>query len=286
LASINGAHTVTAADINGYQIDVGSVATETGFGGGDSILARKNKVFSVANAYVESIIPNFTSIDTSAKFTSGKYISGSNTRFLQDTQYVRVTPQQNIDFRTPKAIYNQSSEDSDLGAGVYSSYVKVDLKSSNDYVSPIIDLQRASLILAGYNIDDPAVTPHIYPVSEEEPYGATGGCRHISTPVTLAVSAVGIDTRVRVNLPDGADLQFWYRTASSDQNINDQRWVNQEIESAIPNDNDQTFREAHFLAGGQGGNLKPFNQVQTKIVLTGSMNTPMLAGIESNYHMH
>jgi hypothetical protein len=286
LASINGAHTVTAADINGYQIDVSSVATETGFGGGDSILARKNKVFSVANAYVESIIPNFTSIDTSAKFTSGKYISGSNTRFLQDTQYVRVTPQQNIDFRTPKAIYNQSSEDSDLGAGVYSSYVKVDLKSSNDYVSPIIDLQRASLILAGYNIDDPAVTPHIYPVSEEEPYGATGGCRHISTPVTLAVSAVGIDTRVRVNLPDGADLQFWYRTASSDQNINDQRWVNQEIESAIPNDNDQTFREAHFLAGGQGGNLKPFNQVQTKIVLTGSMNTPMLAGIESNYHMH
>lgn len=286
LASINGAHIVTGADINGYQVDVGVAAAQSGFGGGDSILARKNKVFSVANAYVESIIPNFTSIDTSAKFTSGKYISGSNTRFLQDDQYVRVTPQQNIDFRTPKAIYNISAEETELGAGVYSSYVKVDLKTSNDYVSPIIDLQRASLILAGYNIDDAAITPHIYPVSEEEPYGATGGCRHISTPVTLAVSAVGIDARVNVNLPDGADLQFWYRTASSDQNINDQRWVYQEIESAIPNDNDQTFREAHFLAGGQGGNLKPFNQVQTKVVLTGSLNPPMIAGIESNYHMH
>lgn len=286
LASINGPHTIVSADIDGYTFDVGSSATESGFGGGERVLARRNKVFSVANAYVESIIPNFTSIDMSAKFTSGKYISGSNTRFVQDAQYIRVTPQQNIDFTTPKAIYNASSEDSDLGPGIYSSYVKVDLKTSNDYVSPIIDLQRSSIILAGYNIDNPEVTPHIYPVSEEEPYGATGGCRHISTPVTLAEPAVGIDSRVKVNLPEGSDLQFWYRTASSDQNINDQRWVRQQIESPIPNDNDQTIREARFLAGGMGGYLNPFNQVQTKIVLTGTNSGPMLAGIESNYHAH
>ena len=285
-ASINGAHVISAADLNGYKIDVGSSATESGFGGGDTILARKNKVFSVANAYIESIIPNFTSLDTSAKFTTGKYISGDSTRFTQDAQYVRITPLQNIDFSIPKAIYNQSSEDNNLGAGIYSSYIKVDLKTSNDYVSPIIDLQRASLILAGYNMDNPAVTPSLYPVSEQEPYGATGGCRHISTPVTLSEPAVGIETRVRINLPDGADLQFWYRTASSDQNINDQRWVNQSIEREIPNDNDQTIREAHFLAGGRGGSLRPFNQVQTKVVMLGSNLAPSIVGIESNYHAH
>ena len=284
--SINGGHTVVATDLNGYQVDVVDAATETGYGGGDTILARKNKVFSVANTYVESIIPNFTSIDMSAKFTSGKYISGSSNRFNQNAQYVRVTPQQNIDFTSPMAIYNKVAEETNLGPGIYSSYIKVDLKTSNDYVSPIVDLQRASLILAGFNMDNPDITPSLYSVSEEEPYGATGGCRHISTPVTLAEPAVGIESRVKVNLPDGAGLQFWYRTASSDQNINDQRWVRQNIENEIPNDNDQTFREARFLAGGQGGNLKPFNQVQTKIVLTGTNAAPMLAGIESNYHAH
>ena len=282
-ASINGAHVVDSADLNGYVVDVGSAATSTGFSGGDSILARKNKVFSVANAYVESVIPNFTSIDMSAKFTTGKYISGTNTRFNQDAQYVRVTPQQNIDFNSPRAIYNQSSEDSDLGAGVYSSYVKVDLKTSNDYVSPIIDLQRASLILAGFCMDNPDVTPSIYPVSEAEPQGGTAGSKHITTPVTLAEPAVGIDARLNVNIPDGADIEFWFRTASADQNINDLPWTRQNMENQIPNDNDQTYREARFLPGGAGGNLRPFNQAQAKIVMKGSSDHPTIRNLGITY---
>lgn len=287
LSSINGMHTIDSADIHGYTINVGSAASSTGFGGGDTIIARKNKVFSVANVYVESIIPNFTSIDMSAKFTSGKYISGSNTRFNQDAQYVRVTPLQNIDFDAPKAIYNSSSEDSNLGAGVYSSYIKVDLKTSNDYVSPIIDLQRASLIVAGYNIDDPDVTPHIYNVDETQPYGGTTGSKHITTPITLEEAAVGIEARAKMNLPDGSDIDFYWRTASVDQNINDQYWTKQPKQDEIPNDNDMTFREARFLVGGQGGGMEPFNQVQMKYVFKGKgSRAPAMADWGSRYFAH
>ena len=281
--NINGSHIIDSADLHGYTIDVGSNATGSGFGGGDRTLARKNKVFNIANPYVETIIPNFTSIDVSAKFTSGKFISETSTRYAQDAQYARVTPKQNVDFVKTKAIYNATAETSQLGAGVYSSYVKVDLKTSNDYVSPIIDLQRASLILAGYRLDDPAITPHIYPVDETQPYGGTAGSRHITTPVTLDEAAVGIDARLNVNLPEGADLTVYYRTAASDENIMDQRWVEQYIESPLPRDNDMTFREAQFLAGGQGGSMRPFNQVQMKYVMTGGGMAPTLKSAAVKY---
>lgn len=274
--SINGTHLIDSADLYGYTVDVGAVATETGFGGGDRTLARKNKVFNVANPYIESIIPNFTSIDVSAKFTSGKFISGTTTRFTQDAQYARVTPKQNVDFVEAKAIYNADAETSELGAGVYSSYVKVDLKTSNDYVSPIIDLQRASLILAGYCMDNPDITPHIYGIDETKAYGGTTGSKHITTPVTLDEPAVGIDVRVKVNLPEGSDLKLYYRVASTDENILDKGWVEQPIESQIPRDNDMTFRDAQFLAGGKNGSLKPFTQAQLKYVMTGGGLCPSM----------
>lgn len=267
--NINGTHLIDSADLYGYTVDVGSAATGTGFGGGDRILARKNKVFNVANPYIESIIPNFTSIDISAKFTSGNFISGSSVRFIQDAQYARVTPKQNVDFIEAKAIYNSDFEKNAL-SNKRSSYIKVDLKTSNDYVSPIIDLQRASLILAGHCMDNPDVTPHIYGVDESSSHGGTAGSKHITTPITLDEPAVGIDARVKVNLPEGTDIICYYRTASSDENIMDKEWYEQPIETQIPRDNDLTFREAQFLAGGKGGSLKPFTQVQLKYVMNGT----------------
>jgi len=280
-SSINTTQTIDSADIHGYTFDVGSSATDTGYGGGDRTLARKNKVFNVANPYIESIIPNFTSVDISAKFTSGSFISEGASRFDADPQYARVTPKQNVDFTETKAIYNEATETSELGPGNYSSYIKVDMKTSNDYVSPIIDLQRTSLIMAGYKMDNPEVTPHIYPVDETNPYGGTTGSRHITTPITLEEAAVGIDARLLINLPFGSDLRLYYRVAASDENILDQRWIEQPIQSEISRDNDLTFREAHFLVGGMGGTTNPFNQAQLKYVMTGGGKAPTIksAGI-------
>ena len=88
---------------------------------------------------------------------------------------------------------------------------------------------------------------------------------------------------MNVNLPEGADLTLYYRTAASDENIMDQRWVEQNIESQIPRDNDMTFREARFLAGGQGGSLRPFNQVQLKYVMTGGGMAPTVKDAAVKY---
>ena len=283
-ATLNGEQAVVAFDANGYKIDVGSNATATAVGGGDDVLSRRNAVFSVANPYLESIIPNYTSIDVSAKFTTGRSISGIEPRFAQDENYRRITPKQNIDFSSPRAIYSTELEDAQLG-GNSSVYVKVDFKTSNDYVSPIIDMQRASLILANSVIDDPSVTPAIYEVAETEPYGGTAACKHITTPVTLEQSAVGLEAKMDVSLPSGSNIEFYYRTASADENIYDKNWILHDPTSSIPNDNDQSFREVTFLPGGVDGTLEPFNQAQTKVVFKGqdASNVPGLKSMRVKY---
>ena len=292
-AWLNGSHTVDSADIHGFTFRYDSAsgsapnATSSSIGGGSKVLSRRNAIFNVTNPYIETLIPNNTSIDVSAKFTEGKNISSTRItaagRWSQDEEYSRITPKQNVEFATPKAVYNVAAETLNLGAGVSSSYVKVDLKTASDYVSPVVDLQRASLVLVGFCIDNPDVTPAINPVDETQPYGGTTGSKHITTPVFLEQAAVGIEARAAINIPDATDIVMYYRTASADENIYEKYWTQQPLVDAVPYDNSGRFREAQWLAGGKGGTLKPFNQVQVKFVMKGADASPSMRNLRLRY---
>ena len=287
---IEGAHTVDSADVNGYSFtyDVAHpVETSSGLGSSNWTLSRRNAIFNTAMPTVETVVPNFTSIDAGAKWTEGKMLSSTRItkaqRWTQDADYSRITLNQNIDFDTPKAIYNLAAEEANLGAGVASVYVKLDMKTANDYVSPIVDMQRASITLAGFKLDDPSVTPAILPVDETSPTSGTTGSKHITTPVFLDLDAVGIEVRGLVNIPNDADIQMYFRTASGDENINDKYWIYQEPVDNIPFDNSQVYRDAQWLPGGLGGDLKPFQQAQFKFVFIGGDRAPSIKNLRYRY---
>jgi len=276
-SELNDNQTIVSASLGFYTFTVSTSATATGFGGGDKVRARENHIFSVANLQLENSIPRSSSIDVSAKFTSGAYISDGTSRFVVDPQYRRVTPGQNIEFDTPRAIYDVFTEEDQLGAGNRSLSVKVDLKSGDDYVSPIIDLQRTSLIVAGYAIDNADNNPSVYqPVEETNPSGGTAGSKHITTPVRLPEPAVGIDARCMVNLPDSADIDYYFRVADADEDITLKNWVKQSPIRTLPKRNDNTYEQMEFLPGGRNGTLKPFYQSQQKFVFKGGSKIPSL----------
>ena len=278
--------TIDSVDLYGYTVTTTGTATSNGYGGGNEVLSKRNAIFSVVNPSVETAIPKWTSVDVSAKWTSGKYISGTGARFVQQEQWSRITPNQNVDFHDPKTIYNVEAELDGLGAGVSSAYVKVDFKTSSDYVSPIVDLQRTSLILVGYCMDDPTVTPYINGEADggdTQPYGSATGFQHITTPVTLEDAAVGIDARLKVNLPNSAGIKFFYRTASSDEDIYDKAWTAQEARFPIVRDNSPSFIDAEFLVGNEGGTMKTFNQSQIKLTFTAGNLPPKFKDLSINY---
>lgn len=291
-------HTVTAVDVNGFQFVLPASATSNAdiTGGGERVLAQRNIMFDHADPNIETIIPNFTSVDVAAKFTTGIYVSGDTAnRFkpngesglMSDAAYQKITPDQNIEFEKPRGIYNPDVTDgpSGLGSGTadrtHSCYFKVDFKTSNDYVSPILDMQRASLTIIGQVLDNQ--TNQVYNVAETEPSGGTAGSRHITTPVTLAEPAVGIEINTEVNLPPNADVDVYYRTAGADANIADEEWVYVEPASTIPNTDRGVYVRGQWLAGGLNGTLQSFQQAQTKFVFKGVDQPPSMKAIATKF---
>mgnify|MGYP001282714175 CR=1 FL=1 len=268
-AQLSGSFEVIDVDAYGYRFEIDPsnrvTATTTEVGGGEKCLSLGNTNFSVANPHIESIIPNTTSIDVSAQFTSGKSVSGSETRFVRDTKYTRITPKTNTDFEKVNTLYNSYSQDSDIGAGIASAYFKVDMKSASDFVSPIIDLQRSSLITVNNLIDDPSVTPHIYPVAETSATGSTTVASHINSPVVLQETAVGIQIKTDASVHSECNFRLAYRVCSSDQDIQNTPWVVQNPTDAIVKDG--SVRSVEFLVGDKNGTIPPFSQVQTKFIL-------------------
>ena len=272
-AQLSGTHQVIDVDMYGYRFEIDpsnpTNATSTATGGGERVLSQGNINFSVVNPIIESIIPNYTSIDVSGKFTSGQSISGTETRFAQDAKFNRITPKTNTDLAATYTLYNQFEVDSSRNSGITSSTLfKVDMKSANDYVSPIIDLQRSSLVTVNNLVDDPSVTPHIFSVADSAASGASSSAVHIMKPVVLDQPAIGIEITAELSVPSASNVKVYFRVGASDENLNDLNWTLQPEYNTIVKDG--VTRKVKFLAGGQNGTLKPFNQAQTKIVIIGT----------------
>ena len=272
-AQLSGSHQVIDVDMYGYRFEIDPsntvTATSTATGGGERVLSQGNINFSVVNPIIESIIPNSTSIDVSGKFTSGRSISGSETRFTQDANFNRITPKTNTDLASTFTLYNDFEVDSSTMSGINSSTLfKVDMKSANDYVSPIIDLQRSSLVTVNNLVDDPSVTPHIYSVGATAASGASSSTAHIMKPVVLDQPAIGIEITAELAIHYTSNVKVYYRVGAADENLNDLVWILQPEFSTIVKD--AQMRKVKFLAGGQSGTLKPFNQAQTKLIIEGT----------------
>lgn len=290
-ANINGERTVIAIDANGYQFTAGGGDTGdvTVNGGGNAITSERNVVMAVVNPYLETIVPNDCSTDVSAKFTTGKSVSGSENNYQRETVYTRITPNQNTEFNSPRMIASDTNADNFLqedGVNItskVSAYIKIDLKSGNQYVSPVVDLQRASLGMITNCIDDPTVTTPINEVDETSPESGSTGARHISEPIQLEQEAVGFETRVDGFVPEGAGVDFYYRVCRSDEDIRTKPWRLQDQYNVQPHDREVNFREFQYLPGGQNGNLDAFQQVQTKFVMksTSACKVPLLRKLKT-----
>ena len=115
-----------------------------------------------------------------------------------------------------KTIYNTDTEDAELGAGESSVYFKIYMKSSTDYVSPIVDLQRSSLVLVDNLIDDESVTTYINPALASGAAINVRPAQYIMKPIVLEHNAVGIEVKSDVQLLPGSNVEMFYRIASAD----------------------------------------------------------------------
>lgn len=288
-SSINGARTITVVDATGYQFEADSASTSAELGGGSAITADQNVLMDLMNTNMASLIPTDTTLSTSVKTITGQSVAGTETAYQIQSSYEPIELGQNINFDAPQMIASADNETSEI-AGAKSFKLKSVMTTDDANVSPVIDLQRATVLAISNTIDKPAASPAagfnvpINYVAETDPKGGSSAAKHISSVITLAEDAVGVKVFISANKPSAASFDVYYRVASGDDNISDISWTLVTPETAlISDDNPNIFREYAYLVGGNTGTLDAFNQMQIKIVMVSenSSKVPILRDIRS-----
>ena len=282
-ANINGTRAITKVDGTGFEFVAGAsdVASSTVSGGGDNITITRNIMIDTVVPYVETLSPSQTLISHSAKFTTGKSFAGNETAYVKDSNYIAISNRNNNSFTKPMMIASSANETASLSGSKSLTY-KIDLQTSSDLVAPVVDLQRASVTGISNLVDQQVASgsggniPIDY-IAETNPTGGSHLSKHITQPVALDNSAVGLKILIGANRPSAASFDVYYRTNASDTaaegNLLDSTWILATVETEMPSDeNINVFREYRYLVGGDGGTMDAFSQFQVKIVLK-STNT-------------
>ena len=153
------------------------------------------------------------------------------------------------------------------------------MTTSDSKVSPVIDLQRVSVLTlenvidknvdldSKYKMDDQGVLIGVEPFYQDYQYAV----QHITTAVTVNDSSRAIKVVFSGNRPTGSDFEVYVRvaadedalTATDDDGNFITEWVKVEIDKALPSDeNPTTFRDYEYTA-----DVDQFTAFQVKIVM-------------------
>ena len=286
-------HQVTAIDGNGFQFNApqSGNASASGYIGGDNVTCTKNIEFDVVVPTMDTLIPEDTTFSLGAKFTTGKSLAGTETRFSKDASFtndIRIGAENFFD--APRLIANDSDEDDELGVlsghGNKSVELQATMNTIRADVSPVIDTQRCSLTTIHNRIDNQDsdgtggarttggfVAPLFY-VAEKEPQGGSSISKHITRPITLLEDAINLKIIFDSLRPAEASFEVYFRTANEGVNIHEQPYTLALQESPVGADA-SNFLEYRYNA--HPNELEAFNQYQIKIVFrsTNSSKPPL-----------
>ena len=272
---INGTYTISSITHDSYQITAtGSAnASATGAGGGASVTATENRHMDVMYPVVQNIqVPG-----TSARFHltsyTNKSINGSETAYSAKSE-IEILPNKNFTFEAPRVIASQVNETNSMSSA--KSYtLRCVLSTTNEALSPVIDLNRASV----------HTIQNLVSSNGGSETTATGGAeisRYITKKVELNEEADSATVFINVNRPGASNVDLYYRTleGGSSADINDVAFILASPAEAIPV-NENGFSEVRYdldetvLAAA---NIGSFGTIQFKIVLrsTSTSNVPKI----------
>ena len=275
-------YTVDSVDWSGFTFTADSAADSDAIGGGSLVKATTNMAFSVIHPNLVNLVPNKTGLSGNVKVANSTSFAGAETAYTGKASAPFELIKLNEDNIGPtfNLVANPTNEANNM-SGLKSMDVSLNFRTTDSNVSPMIDLQRASMHLIQNIIDrqDPAgnVTDEFNKpltfVNETAASRGSSAAKHLTKVVTLDTDSVGLRVLLSANRPEGTDFQVYYRTATSDEVITDKNFILQAEETNNPADNNpKVFREYRYLIGGINGAIPAFTKFQVKIVFRSSNN--------------
>jgi uncharacterized protein YfkK (UPF0435 family) len=260
ITSVNGQYLVTEViSPDEFKIQITEVATASGFIGGNTVSISNTVQATLLNPNIPEIILDKTNIIYEALGTSGQSIDGTETPYIPMTSYVSIVNGEINELNTPWLITNRQDETAKL-SGNRSLKVKAYLASTNPNVSPVVDLQGATIITPFTMITKPNTI---------ENDGSNNYANYRTRITGLTNPAMSLKVYIDALRPDGSDIVISCRTGNSEDELESSSWVQLDaINTQTTGSIDQYLENEYGLE-----DMNPFTLYQVMIQLKSNSAT-------------
>ena len=225
LTQINKTHIQLAnIGIDSYTVSTTTSATSSSNQGGNDVIATENAGLDGCQILLPIVVLPDTTLSSSVRTTSGTSPSGAQTSFnlVGSTFAKNVTIGENIIFETPRIILSQINETNEL-SGQKSFFVDVNFSSTKSNLSPVIDLDRKSVVAFANRLNKinsqsdlgvSALQGDYVP--SDQPSGDSNEAIYITKRVALDLPATGIKLFLDINRFASADVKVMFKILRSD----------------------------------------------------------------------
>jgi hypothetical protein len=182
-SQINATHIISDVDFDSYVITVGTSANATGFIGNSTIKATANIRFDSIQPAIQTQVFGETNIEAEMITTDLSY--------SVDSLGIPIILNETSELTRPRMVASKINETTSL-SNAKSLKLLTTLSSSNESISPVIDIQRASAILVGNRIDSPDQTLNVAGIDDRILVSASSLVSVDAANETITTSDAGV----------------------------------------------------------------------------------------------
>lgn len=237
LTEVNKTHTaIQDPTLDSYSIVTTSVASIGIRTGGYGVQATKNVPYELITPTIQIMNFKETSISPSLNTTSGTSIGNGSTiadqaSFINNGVYDEIQLNEENYYENPRIIASQLNEDNKL-EGSKSLTMKVNMTTSTDNLSPVVDLDRVSVITTSNRINSWEGGPQVLGLQSEInpqgdvstlPYGDQNDAVYLTRVARLANVSRSIRLMISMQRYGDSNIDVYYRIQKpgSEKQMND-----------------------------------------------------------------
>lgn len=248
-ANINGTFVVKNPTWRGYSIDTTISATATGTGGGNNIKASQQVMYDEFTPLVQFLAPTATSITSSISTQTGQSYGQNRRNPIGQSSSVVTSAITLNDLNLNDQPMIVRSDENESGSRTLT--LNISLSTNDDSVSPVIDMQRAS-VLALENVID-----------------KVDAAQHVTVPVVLENPSDGLKVIFAANRPIESEFEVYIKRSLTEEGLNTAEWVAMNRETyPISDSNRSIYRDYEYVI--ENAVDETFSAFQVKVVMTSS----------------
>lgn len=271
VTTFNGSYTVSSVEHDSYIITVAQNASSTGstgYNASSDITATQNMHFDSLHNIISNIQVPGTEIRFFATPFSQQSIDGLEAAYQVQDEF-EILSNSTTNFSGPKVIGSSSVELNNMG-NVKSFKIRAVLTSTSSLLSPVIDMDRCSVVTIQNIIGDAQNNQSAYSnyIAETSATGGSELAKYITRKIDLSEEADVIDVYLSAARPSGSSIDLYYKTvgAGEDNDFDSIDWILATSTEEIPVSDSGSLEEAKYSIDPAGS----FGSMAFKIVLRSS----------------